>query len=61
MCRSATHRSPPTARHRRYGAVLAGVSSLMFVAFTVYGVIKFYAVRFAYRVAFHDPQVWHCH
>ena len=57
MCRSATHRSPPTARHRRYGAVLAGVSSLMFVAFTVYGVIKFYAVRFAYRVAFHDPQV----
>jgi len=29
----------------------------MFVAFTVYGVIKFYAVRFAYRVAFHDPQV----
>ena len=52
-------RSPPTARHPRcrYGAVLAGVSSLMFVAFTVYGVIKFYAVRFAYRVAFHDPQV----
>ena len=41
--------------------MLAGVSSLMFVAFTVYGVIKFYAVRFAYRVAFHDPQVWHCH
>ena len=38
--------------------MLAGVSSLMFVAFTVYGVIKFYAVRFAYRVAFHDPQVW---
>ena len=36
--------------------MLAGVSSLMFVAFTVYGVIKFYAVRFAYRVAFHDPQ-----
>ena len=32
--------------HCRYGAVLAGVSSLMFVAFTVYGVIKFYAVRF---------------